>query len=729
MNENAEIELARQYIENTSQNVFLTGRAGTGKTTFLRQLQRSQPKRMAVVAPTGVAAINARGVTIHSFFQIAPGLFLPSISKKERSRSRYKMSEMKKNILRTLDLLVIDEISMVRCDLLDAIDHVLRTYRNAALPFGGVQLLMIGDLQQLAPVAKEQEWDLLKQHYETPYFFSSKALKQTWFITIELQKIYRQQDEEFIRILSDIRANNLTAHTVQKLNERYIPQFTPPHDEEWITLTTHNNTANAINHQRLEELGGYSYKYKATVTGNFPSTSYPADEIIELRKGCQVMFIKNDPTGHQRYYNGKIGQVVGLDDETVTVRCKGDLDPIKTQPVGWQNTRYEIDSETGEIYEKLDGTFSQMPLRLAWAITVHKSQGLTFDHALLDINHSFAHGQTYVALSRCRTLEGLVLSHPLNFHAVVNDPIVKNYVDHALQQSTESKSLLGEFKLQYFVQLLNELFSFTTVYQDISHLYELIKRHPSLAQLDMVPHVESALHIIGTDLTNYSLRFQQQYTAILSQQTDLQADSPLQERIKAAAKYFYEQLTIIMKPLIELPNYKFTNQEAKTQFLNALKRLRQSNKEKAFTLLRASQEGMNIKRYLNDKALAQLQDPEALLAKKQSPKKEVPPKAPKESTTDKTLKLYKEGLALKQIARERNMSIETIQNHIVKLIETSQIPAEEILAPARYHVIRQAIGALDDTTKLSEIKNLIPADYTYLEIKVALKIKELGKKY
>src|SRR5690606_29275516 len=365
LSKNIELELAWDFVEKTDRNVFLTGKAGTGKTTFLHKLKEKSFKRLVVVAPTGVAAINAKGVTIHSFFQMAFGPILPEDAgfQKKESGFQRKFNKTKIDIIRSLDLLIIDEISMVRADLLDAIDTVLRRYKDRTKIFGGAQVLMIGDLQQLSPVVKDDEWDLLKPYYETPYFFSSKVFKSCNPISIELKHIYRQDNEVFIKILNEIRNNKLTSQSATLLNERFIADFVPAKNDGFITLTTHNNRANEMNDLELQKIKDRSYFYKAEVEGTFPEYSYPTQEKLELKMGSQVMFVKNDSTPEKRYFNGKIGKIVHLDKDEITVKCQGDDFDIVVTPELWENINYSINPVNKEISEHVVGSFSQIPLR------------------------------------------------------------------------------------------------------------------------------------------------------------------------------------------------------------------------------------------------------------------------------------------------------------------------------------------------------------------------------
>ena len=436
-NQNNELSYAWDFVEHTGRSIFLTGKAGTGKTTFLKTVVERSSKRSIVVAPTGVAAINAGGMTIHSFFQLPFSPFVPGA----KIESRFDFGKEKRKIISSLDLLIIDEISMVRSDLLDAIDSVLRRFRNRYKPFGGVQLLMIGDLQQLTPVVTPEDERMLKPYYDTPYFFGSKALAQIDYVTIQLEKVYRQQDDIFLNLLNHIREGQTSTEDLTLLNSRFKPVFLPKPEEGYIRLTTHNQLANNYNESELQKLPGRSYTYRAKIDGTFPEYSYPTAETLTLKVGAQVMFVKNDPSGQHRYYNGRIGHVTLAEDNRLEVYCPGDANAIEVEPLEWENARYTLNDETREIETEVLGKFSQLPLRLAWAITIHKSQGLTFERAIIDASLSFAPGQVYVALSRCKTLEGMVLASKIPPQAIINDERVDDYISKRRPSAVSSNCL------------------------------------------------------------------------------------------------------------------------------------------------------------------------------------------------------------------------------------------------------------------------------------------------
>lgn len=545
---NPELDLAWRIVENTGMHMFLTGKAGTGKTTFLKELKRRSPKRMVVTAPTGIAAINAEGMTLHSFFQLPFAPYIPdTVFNAGKDAYRYRFSKEKIRIIRSIDLLVIDEISMVRADLLDAVDSVLRRYRSSHLPFGGVQLLMIGDLQQLAPVVKAEEWELLSKHYDTPYFFSSRALAETQYATIELKQTYRQTDAHFLDLLNRVRTNTADHGVLEELNRRYKPQFVPPKEERYIRLTTHNILAQNINERELGKIDRPTFVFNAVITGKFPEYSYPTDETLTLKQGAQIMFVKNDRSPEKRYFNGMIGEITAIDEKGFYVRSKDYPEEIRVEQEQWDNSRYTLNENTMEITEEIEGTFSQFPVRLAWAITIHKSQGLTFSHAIIDAHDSFAHGQVYVALSRCRTLEGMVLSTPLGSGAIICDNTVERYTS-GIERRTPSRDNIGEWEKRYFHQLLSELFGFSQVSQCFEDVQRLLVEHFHRLYPQTLERFNALSPVFQEKITDVSQRFANQYTRLVSEQADFASSTILQQRLMQGATYFAQELL----PFVEL---------------------------------------------------------------------------------------------------------------------------------------------------------------------------------
>lgn len=422
---NFELDVARFIVEKTDMSLFLTGKAGTGKTTFLREVVHYTKKKCIVLAPTGIAAVNAGAMTIHSFFQFGLGPFVQGVIE---PKSDFRINKSKLELIRHLQLLIIDEVSMVRADLMDHIDVELRRIRRNSKPFGGVQLLMIGDLQQLPPIARGGEDELLRQYYKTLYFFSSVALKSMKYSCIELKNVYRQTDRHFIDILNHARDCTLTSQDISDLNARCVPGFSPKPEDGYIRLMTHNRQVDYVNETELEKLDNKPYTFVAAVTGTFPEESYPTADSLTLKKGAQVMFIKNDPD--RRFINGTLGEVKSIDKNSIAVRLAESGTIIDVEPMEWQNIRYQFDEESKEISSKQIGRFKQYPLKAAWAITVHKSQGLTFDKAIIDVHAAFSPGQAYVALSRCRTLDGLVLSSPVSASVFMRDNAVDAYMNY-----------------------------------------------------------------------------------------------------------------------------------------------------------------------------------------------------------------------------------------------------------------------------------------------------------
>ena len=572
MEQNSELALAWQFIENTGTHLFLTGKAGTGKTTFLRRLKQESPKRMVVLTPTGIAAINAGGVTIHSFFQIPFAPYVPESSFSTNATYRFRFGKEKINIIRSMDLLVIDEISMVRADLLDAVDEMLRRYRDHHKPFGGVQLLMIGDLQQLAPVVKEEEWQMLKKYYDTPYFFSSLALKQTEYCTIELKKVYRQNDGVFLDLLNRIRENHCDSQVLEALNRRCLPDFQPRKEEGYIRLVTHNYQAQRINNYELEQLPGRSYAFRATIDGKFPEYSYPTDEVLELKKGAQVMFVKNDSSGEHRYYNGMIGEVTAVSASSIEVRAKDSGEDFLLQEEEWANAKYVLDEESKEIVEDIEGTFRQFPLKLAWAITIHKSQGLTFERAIIDASSSFAHGQTYVALSRCKTLEGLVLSAPLSARAVISDREVDRFTETARRNEPDEQRF-HSLQRAYFHELLTGLFDFQPLEQVLQHYVRLIDEHLYKLYPNQLTAYKEEMERFREKVIKVAQKFGMQYNRLIDAAQNYATDKTLQERIVAGAKYFKKEMEPQYLALIGDHVLATDNKELKKQLSKAKEEL------------------------------------------------------------------------------------------------------------------------------------------------------------
>lgn len=566
MEKDSVFETAERYVLGTGRSVFLTGKAGTGKTTFLKYITSETSKRFVVLAPTGVAAINAGGSTIHSFFQLPLCPYLPDV---KELVTEYQMPEKYRSlrkervkIIRTLDLLIIDEISMVRADLLDAVDMTLRRYRRNDKPFGGVQLLMIGDAQQLSPVVRENEREFMAQVYASPYFFHSKALQKLDYVTIELQKVHRQKDEEFLNILNSIRENKISNETLAALNSR-VHAYPDTGREDVIRLTTHNAQADAVNSRKLEALEEEAVQFAAEINGDFPENSYPADEILTLKKGAQVMFIRNDTDGE--YYNGKIGVVedIGPGDIVTVKDTTGNL--ITVTPCDWENTQYVLDEESKEIKPDVIGTFRQIPLRIAWAITIHKSQGLTFDKVIIDAGAAFAFGQVYVALSRCRTLEGISLDSPIRISTIYSDMHVADF--NASMPSAESvKGRLESEERHYRFDQLRELFDFDELCSRLKWLGRVWREH--LSELysseyqGLLKRIDKA-----EEASKTAAAFRNQISRI--EASMMPDDNFLNERLAKAAEYFKPLTSDLRDWCLKLSESEIDNKEVRKKVKEA----------------------------------------------------------------------------------------------------------------------------------------------------------------
>ena len=613
---NPELQLANDFIKYTGNNIFLTGKAGTGKTTFLHKLKENTPKRMIITAPTGVAAINAGGVTLHSFFQMPFGPFLPG-SDVQQQRQRHRFSKEKINIIKSLDLLVIDEISMVRADLLDAVDAVLRRYKHQNQPFGGVQLLMIGDLHQLPPVVKDDEWNLLKQYYDSFYFFSSNALRQTQMISIELKHIYRQSDAHFIQLLNRVRDNRLDQETLEALNTRYKPEFQADEENNYITLTTHNRSADTINENHLQKLDSKPFVFQAVIEGDYPEYIYPTAEKLILKEGAQVMFVRNDSSAEKLYFNGKIGKITKIDKQSITVKCPSDESEILVERADWENIKYALDPESKEISEQVLGTFCQFPLRLAWAITIHKSQGLTFEHAIIDANAAFSHGQVYVALSRCKTFEGMVLSTPITQRAVKTDSTVAQFVERASQNSPTQEQL-SSAKISYQQKLLLECFDFQALHFSLKKLSKLLSQNLKLIQFSGFEIFQTVEKKTLDEVIIVSGKFTRQLQSLFANNKVPEDDAKLQERVQKASHYFTGKLQSGLVEWLAAFNVDSDNKEIKKQINQSVNFLRQAVAVKMASL-QSCQDGFLTGTYLNALALAEIDSRSNAPVKKSTP--------------------------------------------------------------------------------------------------------------
>ena len=627
--DNTKLKYAEALVLNTDAHLFLTGKAGTGKTTFLRSLQSKTYKRMVVVAPTGVAAINAGGQTIHSFFQLPFGPQIPEDAKilpekaplannqsqvagdnfqKYSARamaSQYqKLRKNKLDIMRSLDLLVIDEISMVRADVLDAIDAVLRHARRSQKPFGGVQLLMIGDVHQLAPVAKPEEWEILAPYYHSVYFFGSHVLQNTTYLCVELDHIYRQHDEEFITLLNKVRDNRMDAECLRLLNQCYQPYFTPSDNEGYITLTTHNYQADDINDSKLQALHTPSIVFKAETKGIFPENTYPTKETLELKVGAQVMFVKNDPSAAKAFFNGKIGKVVSIDKEKEMVEVQCADERLTVTKLEWQNTEYAINAENQNIEEKEIGSFKQIPLRLAWAVTIHKSQGLTFDKLIVDAGQAFAHGQVYVALSRCTSLEGLVLKTRIPQNALVNDLSVNQFVDH-LPEKEPTQDKVDQLRHEYELQTMLELIDFYGLYKDFGKVMKILYDNNTLFEAELIQDLSQRRSQLLEKLCGVASKFEGQVQRLHAQAPSCEQNTALQERLVKGSVYFKEQLDSITNGLFDLP-LKTDNKAVNELLTEALEHLREDLSTKQ-ACLETSCKCFSIKEYQRAKAVAVLE--------------------------------------------------------------------------------------------------------------------------
>ena len=726
---NRDLNLAHRIIEETAANLFLTGKAGTGKTTFLRRLRNSSPKRMIVLAPTGVAAINAEGATIHSFFQLPFSPFIPGKGFLEKDGRRYSFSKDKRRIIASLDQLVIDEISMVRPDTLDAIDSVLRRYRNPALPFGGVQLLLIGDLRQLAPVLRDNEREMLSPYYASEYFFESMALRQSGFVTIELSTVYRQSDRNFIDILNAVRDGNVTPQILDKLNSRYIPNFVPQDSQGFIRLTTHNRMADDINYRRLAALPSEEMQYSAVVNGNFPEFSYPADSLLRLKVGAQVMFVKNDSGSDRRYYNGMLGEVTGMTEDKVIVRPADGSAPITVCYAEWENTKYVINEESKEIELVREGTFSQLPLRLAWAITIHKSQGLTFDRAIIDAGYSFAPGQTYVALSRCRSLEGLVLGQRIPPSAVITDYTVNSFIE-ASSRTRPDADTIDNMRAEYTRHSLAELFDFRSIRVAFEDYHRALKEYVFPLFPEHYPAFQEVSEIMAREIDQVGAKFIVLYASVPILPDALDSHPEFLEKVMNGCRYFLSHLKRVME-VTDGVNVKLDNTAYVNRLTNAYEAVSFQLKVKYYALSRMAEIPFSPGEYLNAKAEGVLKATDGKInnvVKKNTPRRANAPKADKEDSTqnkEKSAKkpkgyskrisfnMFNEGKSIEEIALERGLAETTIAGHLAEFAASGELDITSVVSPVSLRLIEDAFGS---TSSPGEVKDMLSGKVKGYEI-------------
>ncbi len=601
------LQAASDFVCHTGRHVFLTGKAGTGKTTFLQNLKHLTAKRMVVVAPTGVAAINAGGVTIHSFFQLPYGPQLPeSLMRRVKGEAGgiKKFSREKVRIIKCLDLLIIDEVSMVRADLLDGIDEVLRRFRDPRKVFGGVQVLMVGDLHQLSPVVKDDEWQIMKDFYDTVYFFSSKAYQAAQAVTIELTHIFRQSDREFIGILNAVRNNTAGPEVLRKLNARYRPGFVPEEKDAYITLTTHNASASEINQAQMKRLAAPSFFFEALVSGDFPSHAFPTDERLELKVGAQVMFVRNDPGRDKRYFNGKIGTITALEGEEIEVTCPGEVHPVRVGRSIWNNLKYSMNEETREVTEETTGSFEQIPLKPAWAITIHKSQGLTFERAIIDARAAFAYGQVYVALSRCRTLEGLVLSTPLSAHGIMTDSKVLQFNDAIDPGICEQENIL-KARRDYERSLILELFDFGLLRYRSEQWLRLNEKHGHSVLMTGSLRAAEWHERLNSGVIQFAARFMAEIRAADETLRGEPLNQELMKRIPRAAEYFISVLEPLYQDVRNKISFECDQSALREELTDAYEKLQKDLFVKT-ELLRTAQNVFSVNEYLRVRRDAEL---------------------------------------------------------------------------------------------------------------------------
>ena len=712
-----------RFINQTHRSVFLTGKAGTGKTTLLREIIQTTHKNTVVVAPTGIAALNAGGVTIHSMFQLPFGGFIPDNSSPQFSentkfetkatlRRHFKMSGLKKSVIRNMELLIIDEVSMLRADLLDAMDYMMQTIRKKNISFGGVQVLYIGDLLQLPPVIRDEEWRTLKTYYKGKFFFHSHVVQQNPPLYIELSKIFRQTDDTFISVLNNLRNNEISQQDIQTLNQYVKPDFDLKANKGYITLTTHNNKADTMNAQALEDLEGKLVVYKPEITGDFPEKIYPVEQELKLKVGAQVMFVKNDLSFEKHYFNGKMGVIKSLSANEILVHFPEENKTIEVDKYEWQNIRYKVDETTKEIEEEVLGSFVHYPIKLAWAITVHKSQGLTFDKAALDVSQVFLPGQAYVALSRLRSLEGLILLSPLHMNGISNDQDVMDYSlnkasDSFLENALhfETKNFIHNYLINTFdwsdlaQEWRNHKFSYnekSEISEKSKHALWAKKQTEVIEQLldpskKFISQLNKLFYPETVDLNHVAERIQAAFSYFFKPMDDLVFEIlwKLQEvkRIKKV-KAFYEELIVLeelqTKAVLRLMKAKLLIETVVAGETISKEKLTSSEIKKYIS--RKTEAIQNQFKELNITLIDDEKDVERYTSKKSKTA------APKKSTVQQTYELWVEKKSIADIATIRVLTKQTIYAHFVQLIQTKAVSISEVLPEDKIQTLAAAFN-------------------------------------